>query len=95
MNIVDIMKMSKYTFTYNLVDGTKVIFEDIEGKTPQGALNSIKVVENENICGLEKVDGDITTMIHIFKANILTMEVSYPTEESVQARKSKAKAANR
>lgn len=87
--------MSKYTFTYNLVDGTKVIFEDIEGKTPQSALNSIKVVENENICGLEKVDGDITTMIHIFKANILTMEVSYPTEESVQARKSKTKAANR
>lgn len=87
--------MSKYTFTYNLVDGTKVIFEDIEGKTPQSALNSIKVVENENICGLEKVDGDITTMIHIFKANILTMEVSYPTEESVQVRKSKTKAANR
>lgn len=58
-------------------------------------MNSIKVVENENICGLEKVDGDITTMIHIFKANILTMEVSYPTEESVQARKSKAKAAKK
>jgi len=89
------MKMNKYTFTYNLVDGSKVIFENIEGKTPQSALNSIKVVENENICGLEKVDGDITTMIHIFKANILTMEVSYPTEESVQARKSKAKAAKK
>ncbi len=33
--------MNKYTFTYNLVDGTKVIFENIEGKTPQSALNSI------------------------------------------------------
>ena len=87
--------MNKYTFTYNLVDGTKVMFEDIEGKTPQSALNSIKVVENENICGLEKVDGDTTTMIHIFKANILTMEVSYPTEESVYARKIKAKSVNR
>lgn len=83
--------MNLYTFTYTLVDGSKIVFEDIEGKTPQSALSSIKVVDNENMCGLEKVDGDTTTMIHIFKANILTMQVSYPTEQSMVGRKAMKK----